>query len=566
MGNIFVTSFASVNVPGSYNYRPDWQRQHIIPTELLGRLDLGELFTQLLARGYNNDDFDFNGILLPSNSAEAYSTGFSLHRGSHPQYTLFVERLLIEIVDAVQVKTNTLLAQNQNMTHEQAASAAYDDALKMVRGVQAFLMDGHVASVLTNVLTGENSGRALFMLNRKDPWLADDSDLALDNALQAVYSSISLDSINSDPNSVYWKGYNSAFAAFSMAGRAGTIYDPYFKYSENHYASAVERLLAREEHKTLGQVDDYIKLALDKLLGDTQDTYRAEAAVLDDIAFYQHEADPSKTIDQLTAKIGPALEAPSADQAEILTVTGYFGPIKADFVYGPTGSGYVIAPPTDESLATFMDITEELATMLPDWALPTLVEAAVDSLTDHAAHIIIRLAERVLTEIDFPQFTVAGDGIAGHGSDGLDFMLGFGTAELSGQGGSDWIVHLGSGVVHGGDGDDRIFGVSSEYNGPTDRLDLYGEGGDDVIAFVLGEGGFAFGGAGDDFLYGGARKPIFGAETERIPFRSGPALISRMPVSAPEIPSTCSAFRSMAAPSSGGWRATLPIGRRSAQY
>ena len=158
-----MTSFSTVNVSGSENYRPDWQRQHLIPTQLLTDEELAGFFQHLKDAGYNHDNFDFNGILLPSQNAVALAEGFALHRGSHPQYTQLVDRLVTE------VKVETELA----LDGGQSVQTAYQEALRKIRGIQAYLMDAHVvSSEATNPLTGEPSGRALFMINRKDPWRA----------------------------------------------------------------------------------------------------------------------------------------------------------------------------------------------------------------------------------------------------------------------------------------------------------------------------------------------------------------------------------------------------------
>ncbi len=185
---------------------------------------------------------------------------------------------------------------------------------------------------------------------------------------------------------------------------------------------------------------------------------------------------------------------------------GHFGPIEASFAYGPSGNGLVVASPTERSLATFVDLSDELREMLPDWAFPPIIEQGIDELTDGASYIVARLAERMFSNIEVPQFTVAENGIAGKGHEGVDLMLGFGTAELSGQAGNDWIMHFGSGEVQGGDGNDKIFGVGSEYGGPSDRLDLYGGNGNDLIAIVWAEGGYAYGGAGNDIMHGGGKE------------------------------------------------------------
>lgn len=498
-----MTSFSSVNVPGSQKYRAYWQRQHIIPTELINS-DLSDFFNNLEAYAasnsaydkYDNNDFDFNGILLPSQGEDALASGFTMHRGSHPKYTEFVGR----IVQGVALEVEEAIVNGT------AVAQAYQDALKTIRGIQAFLMDGHVASVITNELTGEPNARPLFMLNRKDPWLPSDSNSALDHALSDTYDQISLSSIRL--TSVFWQGYDGSFTGFG--DRSGTIFDPYLKDNAGNYISIIDRVKMRlggagTLPPSHGQFDN---LNLEQVFSDLGDSYRTDTAVLNGVTYYFSGADPAQTIGQITSTISAALEIPETARANTLVLKGYYGPVEASFAYGPTGNGFVVKPPTETSLATFLDITDELTATLPGWTLPEQVRDAIDTLTDGAAHIISQITSVSLENLglEIPQFTVANNGIAGRGHDGLDLMLGFGTAELHGEGGNDWIAHFGSGEVHGGAGDDKIFGLNSVYNGPSDRLDLYGGDGNDFIALVFGAGGFANGGAGDDILHGGGRE------------------------------------------------------------
>jgi len=98
-----MTSFSLINVPGTSDYRPNWQRQHIIPTQLLTDPLLEDFFQNLTNyERYNNNEFETNGILVPSQGGIAQGEGFSMHRGSHPQYTDFVKRILGFVYDETQ--------------------------------------------------------------------------------------------------------------------------------------------------------------------------------------------------------------------------------------------------------------------------------------------------------------------------------------------------------------------------------------------------------------------------------------------------------------------------------
>lgn len=89
--------FADVNQVNSRDYRPNYQRHHLIPVQSTHLPELVEMFTLLSDDGFSLDDFSRNGILLPSCEREAAKTGRPLHRGPHPRYNLIVIRYLLRI-------------------------------------------------------------------------------------------------------------------------------------------------------------------------------------------------------------------------------------------------------------------------------------------------------------------------------------------------------------------------------------------------------------------------------------------------------------------------------------
>ncbi|TCM07353.1 calcium-binding protein [Sphingomonas sp. PP-CC-3G-468] len=123
-------------------------------------------------------------------------------------------------------------------------------------------------------------------------------------------------------------------------------------------------------------------------------------------------------------------------------------------------------------------------------------------------------------QINFDMEFVAGDGAslsrrAGEvliglrdsalfGSDANNLLLGFDRSRLEGRDGNDWLIHFGSGEAHGGDGDDYVVGIGSD-DAPNHKLELHGDAGNDTLAFFQGAGGSAFGGAGNDALWGGGQ-------------------------------------------------------------
>ncbi|QJB69379.1 AHH domain-containing protein [Parasphingorhabdus halotolerans] len=86
--------FSDINRIGTSDYRPYFQRHHLIPLQVssIGRLSRTLHHAHSGSFGFN--DFRTNGILLPCEEKWAVATGFPLHRGPHREYNeLVIERL-----------------------------------------------------------------------------------------------------------------------------------------------------------------------------------------------------------------------------------------------------------------------------------------------------------------------------------------------------------------------------------------------------------------------------------------------------------------------------------------
>src|SRR5215469_1940546 len=100
---------AFYNLP---NLPTGYQGQHVIPQQLwptnttLQTLEAAGRITSLAGQPPPNvislQDFTFNGLGLPSDVVEAARTGLSVHLGSHPQYSTFIESLLNEALVGIQ--------------------------------------------------------------------------------------------------------------------------------------------------------------------------------------------------------------------------------------------------------------------------------------------------------------------------------------------------------------------------------------------------------------------------------------------------------------------------------
>ncbi|MEP2987669.1 MAG: AHH domain-containing protein [Parasphingorhabdus sp.] len=87
--------FSQINRPNDANHRPNYQRHHLIPRQAGSEAGLQNVFHDSQDSGFNLEDFEINGILLPSCENEALRTGWPLHRGPHPRYNeIVIERLV----------------------------------------------------------------------------------------------------------------------------------------------------------------------------------------------------------------------------------------------------------------------------------------------------------------------------------------------------------------------------------------------------------------------------------------------------------------------------------------
>ncbi len=92
-----MVSFKAVNRRGDSDYRDDWQRHHLIPLQLSRDLRTAPLFARLKAAGFDFDDFETNGILLPATRAAARTSQYPMHAGPHPLYNRCVADRILAI-------------------------------------------------------------------------------------------------------------------------------------------------------------------------------------------------------------------------------------------------------------------------------------------------------------------------------------------------------------------------------------------------------------------------------------------------------------------------------------
>ena len=86
--------FASVNLPGNILYREGWVRHHLMPLQCIRDATLGPFLWKMRSQCFFIDDFNRNGILLPTLPSQAKLTGPPLHLGGHRNYN---SRIIAEI-------------------------------------------------------------------------------------------------------------------------------------------------------------------------------------------------------------------------------------------------------------------------------------------------------------------------------------------------------------------------------------------------------------------------------------------------------------------------------------
>ncbi len=93
-----MTRFSKINRKHTDDYNPHYQRHHLIPLQVASIADVIRPLNNRMSGGFDFDNFDKNGVLLPANEKLALQTGRPLHRGPHPRYNeLVIDRLLLII-------------------------------------------------------------------------------------------------------------------------------------------------------------------------------------------------------------------------------------------------------------------------------------------------------------------------------------------------------------------------------------------------------------------------------------------------------------------------------------
>lgn len=157
-----MTRFSMINRKNQDDYSPHYQRHHLIPLQAASISDIRISLDDMGCDGFDFDDFEKKGVLLPSDEAMALKTGEPLHRGPHPRYNeLVIERLV-------------LIAQLCNRIESTVERKVFFRL--RIRLLQSALRKALVGSTLP-----------VLRLSKKDPGLSPSSFAELDSCVDALY-------------------------------------------------------------------------------------------------------------------------------------------------------------------------------------------------------------------------------------------------------------------------------------------------------------------------------------------------------------------------------------------
>lgn len=140
---------------------PGFQRHHLIPIALTGRIQFAALFAGLEGGGLRLGRFAENGLHLPSCEAIAAALGHALHRGPHPAYT-----------DVVAARLDAIRA-SARLTLPTECWATVGRIPTLQAALRRALTDRH--------------GQSLW-LNRRDPMRLFNDRAYLDTAIDALFA------------------------------------------------------------------------------------------------------------------------------------------------------------------------------------------------------------------------------------------------------------------------------------------------------------------------------------------------------------------------------------------
>ncbi|MBP6014326.1 MAG: AHH domain-containing protein [Alphaproteobacteria bacterium] len=464
--------------PGSGDgWNGTFQGHHLIPYDVALNSPLMQAIDSNGLMDFN--DFNTNGIFLPTDINDAIRSGLSLHEGSHSLYSGFVQSVLegiwVEHLNGIPSSDPTY------MTRLQAAAADVDK-------LQLMLADGLMAKAPAGTPPGSvvaNQLKPDFFLNAADTRRGSGS-YGYPSAATAHQVFKNSAAYTSADYRVMIQNALQADLKGPLVGQEAMALYRAAKYSPELQA-----------HINASRFGDFGS-RFHGAIGGAVDPFDALLAGLVGLAYIKSGLNEGNTLeaiaDEIYNNIDPQLIATMA--ASYVAGEAVFGTVAA--LTGPVGVATLILLASPFIFEDVKKVVTDLRDAFPEWAfLGTAVESmeAVEPYVAGAANAITGFLESLM-----PRITMASGEMIVSGADGIDLMAGFDKSVLSGGDGGDWMVHFGSGELKGGLGNDKLFAIAPTVGGPNDFLEMRGEDGDDLLAMFGGAGGYLFGGAGADIL------------------------------------------------------------------
>lgn len=506
----------------------DLERHHLISNAsanesfLLRAIQLLSDSGALPARSiYDHNDFDANGIALSTDKEKSTERGTAWH-GDHTVYREQLVSPALAIVDKEVL--NDLRDQHgalmrSGLLYEDAAAqlradqanlaATFERHAPKVKGLQAFLHNGLIASNIP----GENRVRPKLALSSNDPYvggrnLVSEYEALLANGMQAIRSSFAFQAGVAG-------GYKRLAGAHDLRNAAGELVSASERAGHQYDDFGIEA--ARSGARGRAALMSLLENTSSRVRPGLAGTLSFTAVTISIGVWVKEQVDAGRSWDDIFADLKAAITPSQLLQAGIVTTVGAIGVVAVSTFLGPAGAAALLALDVGMSFADLRQSLKGLQMAMPNWTFLADLNGLIDTVWETAGYVI----DRVFGDISdlMPNVAIA-DGVTdATGREGIDLMAGNQDAVLRGGAGGDWLLHFGSGEVHGGAGNDRIFGIGSEYSetpdaaGQPQRLDLYGDDGNDLLAFFMGAGGVAKGGAGNDALWGGGQEShLWGGE------------------------------------------------------
>lgn len=521
------------NANGGAQWNANFQGHHLIPTHIANKFGFLKALDQIRVSNseaplYGHNNFNENGMWLPSHEADSLASGLALHRGGHASaYNNLVEDILIEI----ERKHNLSGLSNSTDFSDQGLLNRLINAAKELDAVGSYLRDGLIANRVAD-LDGAGPDRMApkFMINASDPHASAIGGFESGypaNAYSDYESFLNIHFTNGDP-------VNGTPSAYYLA--VSDAANPNLTNANGDVASPFERRASIDPSLDTSGIERFSSQS--QLVNDpnapnpdapsnplSSSTGVVGLAILSATGIVLVSSDPAAA-DEIAADINTFLQNVDSDSIADFAATAVVEKTATATLFGFAGAiggiayvGYEIGLSINDVGAVLNYFDQKF----PHWEWVDYAKPVFDVVTAITQY----LPE---FEVDVPEF-VALDNIEGfQGDNSRQAILATGDTDVNAGGGNDWIAHTGSGVVRGEDGNDSIVARTQYEGGAAQSLTIEGGAGDDwVVAINLAEQDNPQSraeerqemtvdtGSGDDWVMGfGAATIYLGAGSDRL--------------------------------------------------